>query len=207
MSLPSKKTASIGPETAEEAGERLGLSVISVNKIIQEEINNKTPVGEEILNHFKSSLQSNPFLENWLDKRVATVPDDVLLALVQSRIRSAQAKMNGWILEGFPQTLLQFGKLMGTKNAYPHCIIYMHLHRMDIQRNLHSLVMNRMNGATYLPNQTPKGQERELEPADEDTKERLLGLSKSIDELVQQAETFRFSKFVRIEGGISHFLC
>jgi hypothetical protein len=72
---------------------------------------------------------------------------------------------------------------------------------MDIQKNLNQIMVHKENGTTYLPNQIPAGLEGELEPASEALKEQLLDSSKEIDNLVQECEGFKFSKFVRIEGG------
>lgn len=39
------------------------------------------------------------------------VPDEILLRLVDDRIRQSDCRMNGWVLDGFPETESQVNLL------------------------------------------------------------------------------------------------
>ena len=74
---------------------RLGLTQISTGDILRSEVKNKTKLG----------LDAKSYMD-----RGDLVPDDVILGMISSRIKEDDCK-NGFILDGFPRTIVQAQEL------------------------------------------------------------------------------------------------
>lgn len=77
--------------------EKTGLPKISTGDLLRDIAKSKTPLGEKI-----KSYQSKGLL----------VPDEIVVSVIKERIGKKDCK-NGFILEGFPRTLVQSEKLNG----------------------------------------------------------------------------------------------
>ena len=73
-----------------------GLVNISPRKLLQEEAERNPPI--------KMKLQEAALAGE-------TVPDEILLRLVEARIRESDCRVNGWIMDGFPETESQVNLL------------------------------------------------------------------------------------------------
>lgn len=68
---------------------RFGLVHISTRDLLKNEINKNPDVGIVI----------SKCIDNG-----ALVPDSVLIPLVEQRLKQSDCRINGWIMDGFPQT-------------------------------------------------------------------------------------------------------
>lgn len=76
---------------AEHTSERLGIPAISTGAIIREAIKNETAMG----------LAAKTYTE-----KGALVPDEVVIGIIKERLDMEDCK-NGYILDGFPRTVVQ----------------------------------------------------------------------------------------------------
>ena len=76
---------------AEIVAEKLGIPTISTGNILREAVKNQTPIGLEA--------------KSYMDKG-ALVPDAVIIGIVKERVAQDDCK-NGFILDGFPRTVIQ----------------------------------------------------------------------------------------------------
>jgi len=76
---------------AEHTSERLGIPAISTGAIIREAIKNETAMG----------LAAKAYTE-----KGALVPDEVVIGIIKERLDMEDCK-NGYILDGFPRTVVQ----------------------------------------------------------------------------------------------------
>ena len=62
----------------------------------------------------KEAAENNPPIKMKLQEAALageTVPDEILLRLVEDRIRQSDCRVNGWIMDGFPETESQVNLL------------------------------------------------------------------------------------------------
>jgi adenylate kinase len=69
---------------------------VSPQKILQEEAKNNPPIKIKLA---EAAEKGQP------------VPDEILLRLVDTRIKQSDCRMNGWVLDGFPETETQVNLL------------------------------------------------------------------------------------------------
>ncbi len=79
-------------------GARFGIPALSTGEMLRSEVKRKTEIGQKA---------------DAIMKRGDLVPDDVMLALIRSRLSEADAR-SGFILDGFPRTPAQAEGLDGT---------------------------------------------------------------------------------------------
>ncbi len=66
------------------------------------------------VNLLKDEIQRNPDKGKIISKCLDTgrkVPDDIVISLVEQRIKQSDCRVNGWVLDGFPQTEAQINFL------------------------------------------------------------------------------------------------
>ncbi len=71
--------------------ERYGLEFISTNEMLEEEINNQTPIGAKVVDYYINGQ---------------LVPDEIVVPLIERRLDQAK-NVKGFIFKGFPRTLVQ----------------------------------------------------------------------------------------------------
>ncbi len=76
---------------ANKLSESLGVPKISTGDILRDSVSNKTAMG----------LKAKEFMN-----KGELVPDDVVVGIIQDRLKDSDCE-NGFILDGFPRTLLQ----------------------------------------------------------------------------------------------------
>jgi adenylate kinase len=81
---------------AQIASDAFGLVLISPQKILKEEAERNPPI--------KIKLQEAA-------EKGEPVPDEILLRLIDQRVRQSDCRINGWILDGFPQSESQVNLL------------------------------------------------------------------------------------------------
>ena len=65
-------------------------------------------------NLLKEAAENNPPIKMKLQEAALSgegVPDEILLRLVEERIRQSDCRVNGWIMDGFPETESQVNLL------------------------------------------------------------------------------------------------
>ena len=65
-------------------------------------------------NLLKEAAENNPPIKMKLQEAALEgegVPDEILLRLVEERIRQSDCRVNGWIMDGFPETESQVNLL------------------------------------------------------------------------------------------------
>ena len=55
-------------------------------------------------------------------QKLNEIPDDVLLRLIDVRLRQPDCRMNGWVLDGFPSTETQLN-LLKAMHVKPHVVV------------------------------------------------------------------------------------
>ena len=81
---------------AQKAADTFGLVLVSPTRILREEAERNPPIKIKIQEAMEKGEQ---------------IPDEILLRLIDQRINQSDCRVNGWILEGFPQTESQVNLL------------------------------------------------------------------------------------------------
>lgn len=87
---------------AEMISKKYGLTLIVMKEIIDKAISNKTEVGNTLSYYINNSQ---------------TIPDKLIIELLRDRLDSTDCKVNGWILDGFPNTFEQCRALKYLKQS------------------------------------------------------------------------------------------
>src|SRR4051794_16455251 len=85
---------------AEVIANRYGLVHVCTRSLLKHEVNRNPSVGQII----SQCLDSGNL-----------VPDSIVLSLVEQRLKQSDCRVNGWILDGFPQTEAQINLLKSLK--------------------------------------------------------------------------------------------
>lgn len=85
---------------AERLAEEYQIIRVHIESLVREEIANKTSVGEK--------------LEKLQEKEIP-FPDDLLISVLGARINQSDCLKQGWVIDGFPQTLAQARLLQSSK--------------------------------------------------------------------------------------------
>ena len=110
---------------AEMASAKLAISKISTGDVLRDGVAKKTSLG----------LEAKRYMD-----RGTLVPDDVVIRLVEEKIGSSECE-KGFILDGFPRTVLQADSLLGILQK----------HRWDLDRVMYFVlprdeVIRRLSG-------------------------------------------------------------
>jgi adenylate kinase len=92
---------------AKTVAQAYGLVHISTTDLLKDEIARKTENGRTI----SRVISSGDF-----------VPDDIIINLVEQRIKQSDCRVNGWILDGFPKTSAQINMLK-TLRVVPSLVV------------------------------------------------------------------------------------
>ena len=74
---------------AQQISDAFGLVLISPQKILKAEAERNPPIKIKLQEAAESGTP---------------VPDEIILRLIDARIRESDCRVNGWILDGFPET-------------------------------------------------------------------------------------------------------
>ena len=74
---------------AQQISDAFGLVLISPQKILKAEAERNPPIKIKLQEAAESGTP---------------VPDEIILRLIDARIRDSDCRVNGWILDGFPET-------------------------------------------------------------------------------------------------------
>ncbi len=74
---------------ARELSKRYGMVHVSTMQLLRDEITKKSERGSSI----KASIEKGEM-----------VPDDIILTLIEQRLKMTDCRVNGWVMDGFPKT-------------------------------------------------------------------------------------------------------
>ena len=85
---------------AQALSERFGLVYVCTRRLLKNEISSGTKAGKEI----QKSIDEGKL-----------VPDSILTPLIDQRLRQTDCRINGWVLDGYPQTVEQINHMKELK--------------------------------------------------------------------------------------------
>ncbi len=136
VSLAGKHIVILGPPgsgkgtQAVRIAEELDLRHLSTGDILRDAVAGKTPLGRQAEDYMK---------------RGALVPDDVMLGMIEEELEVIGN--GGWILDGFPRTLVQAEALSDILEARSHRIDHVLLIDVDPE-----VIVERLTGRRVCPN-------------------------------------------------------
>eukprot|EP01017_Pseudomicrothorax_dubius_P009511 TRINITY_DN13241_c0_g1_i3.p1 TRINITY_DN13241_c0_g1~~TRINITY_DN13241_c0_g1_i3.p1 ORF type:complete len:271 (+),score=76.84 TRINITY_DN13241_c0_g1_i3:588-1400(+) len=105
----------------------LGLPLIALDEVVQNEIEAKTPLGRALL------------------QRVTDIPDDVSVSLVERELRRSHVRHLGWVLEGLPRSKTQVSKFAGL-NLAPTLIVTLKAKPEEFMERLKKVMVDPATG-------------------------------------------------------------
>ena len=132
--------------------EEFGLVYISTRALLKNEIRKNNDNSKEIV----SCLESGD-----------PVPDVIINQVIEKRIRQSDCKVNGWVLEGFPQTKAQMNLLKALKIKPSVCFMFDVPEKVCLKR-IEARKVDPLTGNVYNLDLDP--------PSDDAVTKRLISL-------------------------------
>ena len=139
-----------------------GLVEISMRQLLKQEIQNNPENGKIIAD---CTAKGEP------------VPDDIVNYLLEQRLRQSDCRINGWVLEGFPETNAQIN-LLKAMRIKPSLVIVMEQTEDESVRRLGNKRIDPVTGTLYNLEVNP--------PSDETTSARLIDAPEDGYEMVKK---------------------
>ena len=95
----------------------------------------------------KNEFQSNPGIKQLVQASLESgnaAPDDIILRLVDARLQQSDCRVNGWVLDGFPETDAQVNLLRAMKITPTRVIIF----DMPVEESVRRLGQRRVDPHT-----------------------------------------------------------
>ena len=127
----------------------------------------------------KNELAKNPSLAIKISACMSEgkmVPDDIVTPLIVKRINEPDCKINGWVLDGFPQNEAQINLLKSLKFKPSHVFLLDQLEAVSLRR-LQARRIDLETGRVYNIKEFP--------PTDEDVLKRLTELPEDSDKILK----------------------
>ena len=105
------------------------------------------------------------------------IPDNIVNALIEKRLKQSDCKVNGWVLEGFPYTKSQVN-LLKAMSIKPSAVFMFEGSEDESIRRLGNRKMDPNTGIMYNLEVNP--------PSDEGTSSRLIALPEDEKEVVEK---------------------
>lgn len=119
----------------------------------------------------------------------AQIPDDIMLRLVDARLRQSDCRVNGWILDGFPQTETQVN-LLKSMRIKPSLVILFEIPQAESIRRLANRMLDPRTGKLYnIETDPPKSEAisqsliKRFEDKEATVKKRFLNFNENISML------------------------
>lgn len=139
----------------------------------------------------KKEMQRNPqitgVIQDALDKG-EMVPDEIVLTLVEKRLRQSDCRVNGWVMDGFPQTEAQV-KLLQSMRIKPSLVCIFEQALEESSRRLSNRRLDPVTGVHYNLEINP--------PKDDSTAARLIEMAEDSEDIVKK-------RFDRWSGQVSN---
>lgn len=142
--------------------EEFGLVYISTRALLKNEIRKNTDNSKEIA----SCLEAGD-----------PVPDVIINQIIEKRMRQSDCKVNGWVLEGFPQTKAQMNLLKALK-IRPSVCFMMDVPEKICQKRVEARKHDPLTGHVYNLELNP--------PSDEAVKGRLISLKEDAPAILKK---------------------
>jgi adenylate kinase len=112
---------------------KFGLVNIDTNNLLKEEVGKKTDNGVKI----KKVLSAGDL-----------VPDEIIISLVEQRLKQSDCRVNGWVLDGFPKSQAQMTLLNALRMPPSHVVILDCVEDVSVQR-LKNIKIDTQTGIAY----------------------------------------------------------
>ncbi len=151
-------------------------------------------------NLLKAQIKANPdqgkIIAQCLDNGIA-VPDDIVISLIEQRIKQSDCRVNGWVMDGFPQTEAQVN-FLNTLKIKPSLVC---LFEQPDEESIRRLANRRIDPQTGEFYNTEISQ-----PEDEATISRLVDLPEDKQNVVQNRIEFWGKSIAHLEEAFKHTL-
>ena len=161
---------------------KYGLVHICTRTILKDEIARNPAVGQVIANCFDSGN---------------LVPDSIVMPLLEQRMKQSDCRVNGWVLDGFPQTEAQINLLKSLK-IRPSLVVLFEQTEEESVRRLTNRRIDPTTGTYYNLEIDP--------PRDEATGSRLIELVEDKKNVVKQRFTVWNNQVSNIEEAFKNML-
>lgn len=105
------------------------------------------------------------------------VPDEIILRLIDSRLRQSDCRVNGWVLDGFPENEAQIN-LLKTMKIKPSLVVIFEQPMDESIRRLRNKRIDPVTGITYNTEVDP--------PKSEAINSRLASMKEDSEENVRK---------------------
>lgn len=116
------------------------------------------------------------------------VPDEIVLTLVEQRLRQSDCRVNGWVMDGFPQTEAQVN-LLKAMRIKPSLVCIFEQPLDECVRRLSNRRLDPITGIQYNLEINP--------PKDDSTAARLIEMTEDSEETVKK-------RYERWNSSVSH---
>jgi len=109
---------------AKKLAEEFNLTYISTSELLKEEAGCGSNLAEQI----------NPYLEKGL-----LVPDEIVIRLIEKKLRETDGNNRGYVFKGYPRTLVQayiLDGIMKKKNCAINCVINIQVPQLELVKRL-----------------------------------------------------------------------
>lgn len=120
---------------ARALAQRYGFVNLSTSDLVLDQVSRQTEVGAEIASYFKEGK---------------LVPDEIIFGLLKNRLERADAKLHGYILEGFPKNMNQLSMLESLQmKLKPHLYIMLDIDDSLAHKRLERSIVDPITMKTY----------------------------------------------------------
>ncbi|MFN2394704.1 MAG: adenylate kinase [Bacteroidales bacterium] len=109
---------------AKKLAEEFNLTYISTSELLKEEAQTGSKLAEQI----------NPYLEKGL-----LVPDEIVIRLIEKKLKETDGNNRGYVFKGYPRTLVQayiLDGIMRKKNCAINCVINLQVPQLELVKRL-----------------------------------------------------------------------
>lgn len=109
---------------AKKLAEEFNLTYISTSELLKEEAQTGSKLAEQI----------NPYLEKGL-----LVPDEIVIRLIEKKLKETDGNNRGYVFKGYPRTLVQayiLDGIMRKKNCAINCVINLQVAQLELVKRL-----------------------------------------------------------------------
>ena len=109
---------------ASRLAKEFNLTMIATRELLQEEVKAQSPIGNQI----------KPYMEKGL-----LLPDEIVIRLIEKRIKDTSGNSRGYVFKGYPRTLVQAYILDGILKKKGHeinCVINLNVSYIELMKRL-----------------------------------------------------------------------
>ena len=109
---------------AKKLAEEFNLTYISTSELLKEEAQTRSNLAQQI----------NPYLEKGL-----LVPDEIVIRLIEKKLKETDGNNRGYVFKGYPRTLVQayiLDGIMKKKNCAINCVVNIQVPQLELVKRL-----------------------------------------------------------------------